>query len=112
MIFDAWKLKISMSPIQCLPYRKNKGGDIGFGLRTKNQGHCRQAPKDTPETLGDIGRHSIAVDPLTTTCNEEREALKDAPPWAGFWLDPPTLKQRIKAWTDYARHKLRKLTHD
>ena len=50
--------------------------------------------------------------PLKPTCDEEAEALKGAPPCEGFWLEPPTLHQRIRQWTDYGAHQLRKLTND
>jgi hypothetical protein len=91
----------SLSPRQRLSLSKYTLGDIGFGLKTENQYPCRLTPNDTRETSGDIGRHSNAFDPLTATCPDEAEALKGAPPWEGFWLEPPTLMQRIKQWTDY-----------
>jgi hypothetical protein len=42
-----------------------------------------------------------AIDPLAPACDDEAEALKNAPPWLGSWGHKPTVRQRIMLWVDY-----------
>ena len=64
-----------------------------------------------PLTLSQL-KNALRPDPFAPTCDEEADALNGAPPWAGFWLEPPTITQRFKHWTDYAAHQIRKLPND
>jgi hypothetical protein len=44
---------------------------------------------------------SVRGNPLAPTCIEEKEALKQAPPWRGAWITKPTIKQRVMLWVNY-----------
>ena len=55
------------------------------------------------ETLGNT---SSDLSPLTPTCDEEAEALRDAPPWRGAWAGKPTIRQRIMLWVNWTRYEI------
>jgi hypothetical protein len=52
-------------------------------------------------------RHRPLKTTLTTktTCDDEAEALKAAPPWRGVWATKPTFRQRGMAWVNYLRYR-------
>jgi len=56
-----------------------------------------QGSQASKKKEADMRKHN----PLAPACDDEAEALKNAPPWLGSWGHKPTVRQRIMLWVDY-----------
>lgn len=82
-------------------------------LATSELAKNANPPKYINNTNNVLFRHRGTESDLCMqpTCEDEAEALRHAPPWAGMWRHKPTLTQRLMLWIRWwRRHSNRPLT--